>query len=82
MQDDGKLAGNRHGCLLSSDAFAKGFPYSATWGRPLDGGAAIFSAIFARIHAAANTLSSRRRFRRDRWCFPSLAPTIHGLVPG
>jgi hypothetical protein len=25
MQDDGKLAGNRHGCLLSSDAFAKGF---------------------------------------------------------
>jgi len=23
MQDDGKLAGNRHGCLLSSDAFAK-----------------------------------------------------------
>src|ERR1700693_2623628 len=25
MQDDGKLAGNRHGCLLSSDAFAKDF---------------------------------------------------------
>jgi hypothetical protein len=25
MQDDGKLAGNRHGCLLSSDAFAEGF---------------------------------------------------------
>src|SRR5438045_2200306 len=25
MQDDGKLAGNRHGCLLGSDAFAKGF---------------------------------------------------------
>jgi hypothetical protein len=25
MQDDGKLAGDRHGCLLSSDAFAKDF---------------------------------------------------------
>ena len=24
MQDDGKLAGNRYGCLLSPDAFAKG----------------------------------------------------------
>ena len=25
IQDDGKLAGKRHGCLLSSDAFAEGF---------------------------------------------------------
>ena len=47
MQDDGKLAGNCHRCLLRSDAFAKGL-------------AQVFSAL-GRADRLSNTLAASNR---------------------